>query len=69
MPDSTNPPAAAAEDGPVTRALRARAAVAAQAYRDFIAHVAGCDDCRTWGIDCKDAASLRQAWRDARVDY
>ena len=68
MADSTNPPAAAAEDGPVARALRARAAGVAQAYRDFIAHVAGCPDCRTWGLDCTAAAGLRQAWRDARLD-
>lgn len=68
MADSTNPPAAAAENGPATRALRAKAADAAQAYHDFIAHVAGCSDCRTRGLDCKAAAGLRQAWRDARLD-
>ena len=58
MADSMNPPAAAAEDGPVTRALRAKAAAAATAYRDFIAHVADCSDCRTRGLDCKAAAGL-----------
>ena len=67
MTESTNPAAAAAEDGPVSRALRSRAAVAAQAYRDFIAHVSGCTDCRSLGLDCKDAIGLRQAWRDARL--
>lgn len=67
MTESTNPQTAAAEDGPLARALRAKAAAAAQAYRDFIAHVAECSDCRTWGLDCKDASDLRQTWRDARV--
>lgn len=65
MTESTNPPAAAAEDGPANRAPRPRAA--ADAYRAFIAHVAGCSDCRTRGLDCADASGLRQAWRDARI--
>ena len=69
MADSTNPTAAAAEDGPVTRALRAKAAAAATAYRDFIAHVASCPDCRsTRGLNCKTAAGLLQTWRAARLD-
>lgn len=67
MTESTNPRAAAAEDGPVSRALRSRAAAAAQAYRDFIDHAAGCSDCRTLGLDCSEAVGLRQAWREARA--
>lgn len=55
---------------PLERAIRAHIDGAQlallQAYRDFIAHSEACDPCRTTGVDCDIAASLRIAWRDAR---
>ncbi|MFF3060903.1 hypothetical protein [Streptomyces sp. NPDC057909] len=36
------------------------------AYTAFIRHTQACAECRTGGMDCGDAAGLRQTWRDAR---
>lgn len=69
MADSTNARASSEEPGPATRALRAVALTAAQAYRNFITHASGCPDCRTEGVDCAEARSLRQIWRDARTAH
>ncbi|MEU8525233.1 hypothetical protein AB0C77_06465 [Streptomyces sp. NPDC048629] len=66
MTDPMNTPAAAAEGGRVSPALRAGNDAADRAYSDFIAHVADCADCRTGGVDCKTAAGFRQIWRNAR---
>lgn len=54
------------EAGPLARALRATAAgtARAQAWRDYIAHTGACSACRIDGVDCVEAAQLRQVWRD-----
>jgi hypothetical protein len=38
-----------------------------KAYQAFFIHTQACADCRTDGLDCEDAAELRQAWRDAKA--
>jgi hypothetical protein len=35
-------------------------------YARFIRHASRCSECRQTGIDCEDAAELRQEWRAAR---
>ncbi|WP_381797320.1 DUF6415 family natural product biosynthesis protein [Streptomyces niveus] len=37
-----------------------------EASRAFMAHVRGCGDCRTQGVDCDEAAGLRATWREAK---
>ncbi|MFE3326917.1 hypothetical protein [Streptomyces sp. NPDC059176] len=63
--------AASHTDGrPLERALRAHADTASlnllQAYRDFIAHSETCTGSCPHGVDCDEAAGLREAWRTAR---
>lgn len=45
---------------------RAEEAAVQEAYRRFIRHTQLCTECRTQGVDCEDAAELRQAYRAAR---
>lgn len=61
-------PTDSAATGTVARAQRATAAAARdEAWRKFIEHTTrDCDRCRTTGIDCRRAAILKQAWREAR---
>lgn len=61
--------ASSEEAGPATRALKAAALSVAAAYRAFIIHTQACVDCRTEGVDCAEARSLRQIWRDARAAH
>ncbi|KPL29055.1 hypothetical protein JI76_28435 [Streptomyces anulatus] len=37
------------------------------AYTAFIQHTQLCAPCRKDGADCATAATLRQAWRDAKT--
>ncbi|MGW3745111.1 hypothetical protein ACWD62_32150 [Streptomyces sp. NPDC005146] len=36
-------------------------------YAAFIRHTQTCAECRTGGMDCSDAAELRQAYRAAKT--
>lgn len=49
--------------GPVQAQHRAQGQ---DAYGRFIRHSQLCAECRAQGVDCPDAAELRQAWRDAQ---
>lgn len=53
--------------GQVQAQLAAGDAAVQAAYSAFIRHTQKCPPCRTEGADCKTAAGLRQAWRDART--
>ncbi|THA31802.1 hypothetical protein E6R18_15855 [Streptomyces sp. A1277] len=53
--------------GPVQAQHRVTEAVVQAAYGRFIRHTQLCTECRTQGVDCEDAAELRQAWRAARL--
>ncbi|MER5892265.1 hypothetical protein [Streptomyces sp. NPDC001876] len=53
--------------GPVQAQHRFREAAVQVAYTAFIRHPQLCDVCRTEGMDCETAATLRQVWRDARA--
>lgn len=68
MAESRDATPVSEEAGPATRALRAAAARVAttQTWRDYSTHTGSCTDCRT-GINCDQAATLRQAWLDART--
>lgn len=72
MADSRDRAPGSEEAGTAAHAHRAtlHTAVAArdQAYRAFITHAQGCDDCITIGVDCQLAAQLKQIWRDARAE-
>lgn len=68
MADSTNARPGSPDGGPVSRALRALTADADRAGRDFMDHTQACDDCRRTGLDCEQAAVLKEAWRTARQD-
>lgn len=52
--------------GPVQAQHRADEDRVQRAYRRFIRHSQLCAECRARGVDCEDAAELRQAWRAAR---
>ncbi|MEW2127120.1 hypothetical protein AB0891_25710 [Streptomyces sp. NPDC007259] len=54
--------------GPVQAQHRAQEDRVQAAYGRFIRHTQLCADCRTQGVDCVDAAELRQAWRAARQE-
>ncbi|MGY4920827.1 hypothetical protein ACWD9K_37845 [Streptomyces sp. 900116325] len=45
---------------------RATDAALQTAYAAFIRHTQTCVECRTGGMDCSDAAELRQAYRAAK---
>lgn len=57
MPDRT---------GPVEAQHRGGEQAVQAAYSSFIRHTQACTECRTGGVDCDAAATLRQAWRNAR---
>ncbi|NUL09049.1 hypothetical protein [Streptomyces lunaelactis] len=69
MPDPTDS-AARGEDGVpaplMQRAASSATAATLHAYRDFITHTQGCDTCIATGVDCQQAAELKQIWRAAR---
>ena len=58
--------AMAERTGPVQAQHRAGEQAVQTAYTAFIHHTQACTECRTGGMDCTDAAELRQAWRHAR---
>lgn len=39
-----------------------------EAYRAFIRHSQECSSCRTEGVDCLTAVTLRVAWREAHAN-
>jgi hypothetical protein len=39
-----------------------------EAYRAFICHPQECTSCRTEGVDCLTAVTLRVAWREAHAN-
>ena len=69
MAEHTSASPSSPDGGTVARALRATAAgvTIAQTWRDYIEHTAACSDCRHAGVNCADAADLKQAWLDARL--
>ena len=51
--------------GRVATEHRATEATMQAAYTAFIVHVQNCAPCRTDGVDCATAETLRQEYRDA----
>jgi len=51
---------------PVATRTSAVTALVQQAYNAWIHHASKCADCRTKGVDCREAVQLRQDWRDAK---
>ncbi len=52
--------------GPVQAQHRAGEAAIQAAYRRLIRHTQLCAECRADGVDCEDAADLKEAWREAQ---
>ncbi|MET4641587.1 hypothetical protein ABID95_001308 [Streptomyces atratus] len=53
--------------GRVTPQHSATDAALQATYAAFIRHTQTCAECRTGGMDCSDAAELRQAYRAAKT--
>ncbi|MGY4902593.1 hypothetical protein [Streptomyces sp. 900116325] len=52
--------------GPVAAQHRAEDATLEAAYNGLLDHTMACTECRAGGMDCTEAAALRQAYRAAK---